>query len=234
MTLDRRASSAAAQHLRRAAALIELDGLAVLDIGCGSGDFLKLLLAEGADAHGLEVEAATVERAIQAGIEPSRVALGDGRTLPFPDASFDLVTFVYSFHHVPVQQHRELLAECARVLRPKGRILVFEPRPYGEMTEIVQPIEDETEVRTAAQALLSGPPHPFVGGFVGEYQVVRDYGDADTLVRGLVAVDANRAIRAADPAVRGEVERRFLTTGRTTAFGRQIAQPTAIFLLERQ
>lgn len=225
--------SAAAQHLERAAEKIDLVALSVLDIGCGAGDFLRLLLSRGADAYGLEVEPDTVARAIKAGTDPSRVVLGDGRTLPFADAEFDLVTFVYSFHHVPASQSLFLLAEVARVLRPGGHILAFEPRAYGEMTEVIRPLEDETEVRNAAQALLANPPPPFAIRSLEEYDVMRTHADADTLIRGLVAVDGARALRAADPEIRGEVKRRFLANGRVVAQGRLLMQPTALYVLER-
>src|SRR5947209_5216634 len=50
------------------------------------------------------------------------------RQLPFPDSSFDTVTFVASLNHIP--ERREALAESHRVLRASGRILVTMIDPF--------------------------------------------------------------------------------------------------------
>lgn len=44
------------------------------------------------------------------------------RSLPFPDRSFDTVSFVACINHIP--ERREALAESLRVLRPGGRIVL--------------------------------------------------------------------------------------------------------------
>lgn len=46
----------------------------------------------------------------------------DTRHLPFPDASFDTVTFVACLNHIP--ERREALAEAWRVLRDNGRVVI--------------------------------------------------------------------------------------------------------------
>jgi ubiquinone/menaquinone biosynthesis C-methylase UbiE len=51
---------------------------------------------------------------------------GDALRLPFADASFDLVVAAAFLHHVPGLE-RDVLRECARVLRPGGRIVGYDP-----------------------------------------------------------------------------------------------------------
>lgn len=222
----------AGQHLAKAVGHVAFRGRAVLDIGCGTGEFLRLLLAQGADATGLEVDPNTIRRAIDAGSDPARLVLGDGSTLPFGDALFDLVTFVYSFHHVPGAVQRPLLTEVARVLRPGGTLLAFDPRPYGEMTDVIRPLEDETEVRTRAQALLCDPPEPFRLRLSEDYDTLRAVSDADALIRQLVTVDSARGERAERPGVREEIARRFAATGRQARSGRVLLQPTLMVILD--
>ena len=46
--------------------------------------------------------------------------------LPFAARSFDAVAALYSLIHVPLADHRTVLSEFARVLRPGGTVLVSE------------------------------------------------------------------------------------------------------------
>ena len=53
-----------------------------------------------------------------------------GESLPFEDASFDLALTVATLHHVAEQQAvRATLGEMVRVVRPSGRILVWDHNP---------------------------------------------------------------------------------------------------------
>lgn len=196
-------------HYRALAARIPTAGLRILDIGCGSGGFMRQLLKGGADAHGFEVAQETVDRAVAAGIDRERIALGDGSSLPFPDDSFDCATFVFSFHHVPDEAQRTVLAEAARVLKPGGALVAIEPLPVGDMSAVLAPIEDETVVRTRSQALLADPPAPFVLEEVARYEIARTFEGAADLIRDAIEVDAARARRAALAEVTDEVVARF-------------------------
>ncbi|MPY88548.1 MAG: methyltransferase domain-containing protein [Luteitalea sp.] len=100
-------------------------GMRVLDVATGTGLVLAAALAEG------------VVRDALVGLDPSRRMLdvnrmrygqplvqGRGEALPFADASFDLVSMGYALRHV--EDLRALFAECRRVLRPGGRLLILE------------------------------------------------------------------------------------------------------------
>ena len=223
--------SAAEQHLAALGARADLDGKRVLDIGCGGGDMMRLLTARGADAWGLEVSQAPLDRAVAAGIDPDRLVLGDGRSLPFEDAGFDLAMFVYSFHHVPDGVRKDMLAEVARILKPPGRLIAFEPRPYGELTETILPVEDETDVRTAAQALLSDPPPPFRLDEMTDYDTLRGYGSLEHLLETICNVDPARAERLEQPGIREDVASRFARLARPAGDGFSLLQPSALFIL---
>jgi SAM-dependent methyltransferase len=101
-------------------------GTRVLDVGCGSGEFLELLLGVGAAVSGVDPApgmlslAAARVRASAIGIGDVDLRLGSAEDLPWPDDSFEAVTAVNAlqFADDPLAG----LAEFARVAVPGGRI----------------------------------------------------------------------------------------------------------------
>ena len=100
-----------------------------LDAGCGPGRLAAHLarLAPGMKVWALDISAdmlkETAARAARAGLGDRIVpAPGDMRSLPFPDDSFDLVTSMFAFHHLP--DPRTALKEMLRVVRPGGAVIV--------------------------------------------------------------------------------------------------------------
>jgi SAM-dependent methyltransferase len=57
--------------------------------------------------------------------------------VPFEDSSFDLVTAVCVYHHVPPPERAALTAEIARTLKPGGTLAIIEHNPFNPMTQIV-------------------------------------------------------------------------------------------------
>jgi SAM-dependent methyltransferase len=137
-------------------------GLAVLDYGCGAGDLLRVLTGLGAEADftGCDVSPGMLAEAGRrwpqaCGAAPA-FALQDGALTPFADASFDIVTISAVLHHVPVAERHAVYRELGRVLKPGGRIYVFEHNPRNPLVRYVvarTPIDenaillDEKEVR---------------------------------------------------------------------------------------
>ena len=58
----------------------------------------------------------------------------DGKTIPFPNNSFDLVFAACVFHHIDPGEHQSLIREMHRVLRPGGNIFIFEHNPLNPLT----------------------------------------------------------------------------------------------------
>ncbi len=112
-------------------------GLKVLEIGVGMGaDYLEWLKS-GAQAAGVDLSAASVERARQrceqAGYQPD-LRVADAEQLPFPDNSFDVVYSYGVMHHSP--NTPRCIQEARRVLKPGGqaRIMVYHhPSVTGAM-----------------------------------------------------------------------------------------------------
>ncbi len=220
-------------HFEILDALIDPAGLDLLDIGAGDGTFCNALAARGARVTGVEIDAQKVARAREGAAPGVQIVEGVAEHLPLPGAAFDLACFVYSLHHVPLSEQSAALGEIERVLRPGGRLLVIEPRPYGSMSTVIAPVEDETHVREVSQrrieALGRGPS--FDLRETQEYVLVRPYENAEALIRQAILVNPERAARL--PAARGEIESRFTREARHDEGGPVLDQPTVLYLLER-
>jgi ubiquinone/menaquinone biosynthesis C-methylase UbiE len=79
---------------------------------------------------------------------------GGAEAIPEPDASFDIVLFFKSLHHVPVDKMDQAMEEVRRVLRPGGLAYVSEPVFAGDFNEILRLFRDEQTVREAAFAAV--------------------------------------------------------------------------------
>lgn len=104
-------------------ALGPLPGRAVLDVGCGTGDDSRELAALGARVVGADVSAAMLAEARRRG-GPVEFVREDVHALSFPDASFDGVRVKLVRQHSPDVDRAD--DELVRVLRPGGRLAVFD------------------------------------------------------------------------------------------------------------
>lgn len=99
-----------------------LEGLRLLDLGCGKGRFAAHWRAEGASVIGLDVAPAMLRGAPQAFDRVRGTAL----RLPFADAVFDALVAIEVLQHWPAAGIEQGLNECRRVLRPGGRLLIVD------------------------------------------------------------------------------------------------------------
>ena len=87
----------------------------VLDVGCGTGVFLRLCADRGADVSGLDASEGLLEIARER-VPEADLRLGDLQTLPYADDAFDLVTGFTSFFFA--EDMVAALREAGRVARP--------------------------------------------------------------------------------------------------------------------
>ncbi len=98
-----------------------LAGRALLDLGCGSGLLCRLAADRGADVAGIDICPQLLEIARER-TPAADLREGDMSALPFADASFDIVTAANALQFAP--DPAEAFAEAARVLRPRGLLVV--------------------------------------------------------------------------------------------------------------
>ena len=100
----------------------------ILDLGCGSGDWLDLLRDEGFRARGVEINtvmvAACRERQLDV-VEADMLAYLRG----LADNCMNVVTAFHLIEHIPFETMLTLLDEIRRVLRPGGLVMLETPSP---------------------------------------------------------------------------------------------------------
>ncbi len=136
--------------------LVPPSGKDVVDVGCGGGALVRALSDRGGRVIGVEISESQMAGAVeQDDGRGARYLVGRAERLPLDDASADIIVFMRSLHHVPVADLGAALAEARRVIRPGGAVYVAEPLAEGDFFELTRVVEDEFEVRAAAQAALA-------------------------------------------------------------------------------
>jgi SAM-dependent methyltransferase len=128
---------------REALSPLELDSAErVLDVGCGTGEFTRVLREEST----AEVVGADRDRSLLAGLDGPTV-LADALSLPFTDLSFDLVACQALLVNLP--DPTRALREFARVSR--GRVAAVEPD--NAAVGVASTVDSEAELARRAREL---------------------------------------------------------------------------------
>jgi ubiquinone/menaquinone biosynthesis C-methylase UbiE len=143
-------------------------GLKVIDVGCGEGQVARAFAEKGAIVAGYDPFIPPTDW-IPAGDGKFRLANATADAIPEPDASADLVLFVFSLHHVPQHQLAGAMVEAKRLLKPDGKLCIAEPIAEGPSQYVMEVYHDETEVRrVAAEAMAE-----FAAPIFGSEKVIR-------------------------------------------------------------
>jgi 2-polyprenyl-3-methyl-5-hydroxy-6-metoxy-1,4-benzoquinol methylase len=125
----------------------------VLDLGCGAGVFLELLRERSVRAAGIDLSAECVESCRRKGLDAREAELL--RFLETTDERFDGVFCSHVVEHLAPPAALGMLANCRRVLRPGGRLVVVTPNPR-DLDVITEKFWlDVTHVRPYPLALLA-------------------------------------------------------------------------------
>jgi SAM-dependent methyltransferase len=217
-------------HLEVLRSELQLSGATVVDVGCGEGALSHLLAQEGARVVGVDPSTDAISRATAGAGASESYLVGRAEDLPVRERYADAVTFLNSLHHVSTTALADALSEARRVLRADGVVYVQEPLAEGQYFEIVRLVDDESEVRAAAQRALRSAHG------VG-LEVIREL-EYDALVRHrdfgafrdrLLATGPNRG--RAFSARASEIEERFHHAAHRCRDGWSFLQPTRVTLL---
>jgi len=142
-----------------------LEPASLCDVGCGAGGLVAHAQSLGIFAAGVEPDAAKVAEGGATGLD---LRQGVAEALPFPDGSFDLVTFENSLHHVT--DVAQALAEAARVAR--RAIVIIDP--WFDLSIRSQALGDRFERWLKKQDRMTGMVHwdpipagEIIGAFAG-------------------------------------------------------------------
>ena len=118
------------------AALIGRPGAQLLDVGCGTGRFLREVKANypRLGVTGLDLSPYYLEVARRELRSWSRVQLvvGAAEAIPFADGQFDAITCIYLFHELPSGVRRAVVAEIRRVLKLGGTLVFVDSLQPGD------------------------------------------------------------------------------------------------------
>lgn len=99
-----------------------------LDVGCGRGEWLKLLEEQGYSATGVDLNIVMVETCMAQGL---RAVKSDVLVYfnQIPDQSLTMISGFHIIEHLPFSVAMKLLKESLRVLKSGGMILLETPNP---------------------------------------------------------------------------------------------------------
>src|SRR6516225_7519759 len=113
--------------------------LHLLDIGCGTGRFLDFVKQAWPRLQivGLDMSDAYVRYARRHLRRRPRTSfvIGKAEAIPLADASQDAVTSIFLFHELPPKVRRSALRECARVLKPGGRLILQDSLQHNDQRD---------------------------------------------------------------------------------------------------
>ncbi len=140
-------------------ALKIIDGGKVLDVSCGTGEFLrKLATKKKTELYGTDISSQMIAKAQKKLGNHVQLKKADVHNLPFQDNYFDYVVSTEAFHHYYDQQRA--LQEMKRVLRKGGKAIIIDVnfflRPIHWLFEKLEPGCVKINSRKEMKSLFQG------------------------------------------------------------------------------
>jgi ubiquinone/menaquinone biosynthesis C-methylase UbiE len=105
-------------------------GARILDVGCGTGEYVRRANELGFSASGIEPAEAMRQAAIEKN-PGSTILDGLATEIPFPDRTFDFVICIEVLRYLHGADNRQALREVYRVLKPGGTLFLTTVNRYA-------------------------------------------------------------------------------------------------------
>ncbi len=128
-----------------------------VDLGCGRGEWLELLMSNGFDAHGVDMDAGMLAACVERGFS---VTNGDAIEYlkSLPNESQSIISGFHIVEHIPFDKLEELVIQSLRVLRPGGLLILETPNPENLVVGTSNFYLDPTHLRPIPPSLLAFLP----------------------------------------------------------------------------
>lgn len=102
------------------------DNSQILDIGCGTGNFLNKLkkINKNMKLSGID-ESEEMIKIAQNKLKEISITVANAKDLPFKDNSFNLITIIDAFYYFDNKER--VFSECYRILKPNGYLFIYTP-----------------------------------------------------------------------------------------------------------
>ena len=105
------------------------EGMAVLDVGCGTGIRIEFYQKAGCNVFGIDQSSSMLQVARNRLGENADLCMGDASNMPFQDKVFDLIVISFVLHEMPRAVRAAAINESKRILKDDGRILLIDFHP---------------------------------------------------------------------------------------------------------
>ncbi len=148
------------QHRRLISQHFPIAPESVLDCGCGTGIFAGCFPTHS--YVGIDLSREYIERARQR-FSGHRFQVMDASSLQFPSESFEAVIVAGVIHHIDSFQAQRVLGEIRRVLKPSGKLLMWEDvptrSPWNVVGQMVHRLDVGEHIRSPFEYAKLLDPH---------------------------------------------------------------------------
>ena len=136
---DKRERAKIREQQRKRQTLLDQREVRALEVGCGTGRLLAALHGAwpGMKLTGIDLSRPYLDEARRLIGRTARVKLDEAaaESLPFADASLDLVVSSFLLHELPKEIRAKAIAEMARVVKPGGLVVIVDSLQKGDRPE---------------------------------------------------------------------------------------------------
>lgn len=111
--------------------LQSLDGIKVLDVGCGNGRDCKYMSEKGFDVNGIDLSTGMLSIAKEK-VPNGKFEIMDITDITYLDNSYDGIISNCSLFHIPSEELPKTLESFRRILKPNGKLLLILQEGNGE------------------------------------------------------------------------------------------------------